>query len=258
MALPNYYSALADFRALFEAGIPILNYHRVAPLPAQKSLKSLYMPPKAFAHQLRELQAAGFTSTALTTILTATNNACHHVVISFDDGYRNVAENAMAVLARYRFKAIQFLVPKYLGRCNEWDLPAGIHQAPLMDARQVREWLAAGHEIGAHSLTHPYLTRLPEAAAREEIAASKKQLEDTFGVAVEHFCYPYGDFNEKVRELVVAAGFRTACTVQFGVNTAARDPFALFRIRGRHPTRKLRTLLQRLGGRPGWRSQTPT
>ena len=48
--------------------------------------------------------------------------------------------------------------------------------APLMDAAQVKDWLAAGHEIGSHTLTHPWLTRLPLSEAREEISGSKKKL----------------------------------------------------------------------------------
>jgi peptidoglycan/xylan/chitin deacetylase (PgdA/CDA1 family) len=117
-----------------------------------------------------------------------------------------------------------------------------------MDAAQVRDWLGAGHAIGSHSLTHARLTRLTLRDAREEIFASKKKLEDDFGVAVEHFCYPYGDWTEPVRELVMEAGYRTACTTQFGVNTPATPPLTLHRITVRHPTRTLRALKRKLLG----------
>jgi peptidoglycan/xylan/chitin deacetylase (PgdA/CDA1 family) len=118
-----------------------------------------------------------------------------------------------------------------------------------MDAAQVRDWLAAGHEIGSHSLTHPWLTRLPVPAAREEIAASRKQLEDLFGVPIAHFCYPYGDWNEKVRNLVEAAGYKTACTTQPGVNTPADSLFTLKRFTARYASRNLKAIWARL--RPG-------
>ncbi len=62
-----------------------------------------------------------------------------------------------------------------------------------MDERQIRDWLAAGHEIGAHTLTHPALAELPPERARAEIFDSRKLLEDRFGVPVRHFCYPYGE-----------------------------------------------------------------
>lgn len=241
-SLPSYYSSLSEFQDLFEEGIPILNYHMIAPLPWSKQLKGLFAPPKIFARQLQELRDSGFSSVSLGNILTTADNAKHQIVISFDDGFQSVFENAMEALAAAQFKAIQFLVPKLIGKSNEWDLILGMEQQPLMNQSQIREWLAAGHEIGSHTLTHPYLTRISPEQAREEIGASKKWLEDAFGVSIEHFCYPYGDYNERVRQLSMEAGYRTACTVQFGVNTKSTDAFALRRIKGRHPTHKLSSL----------------
>ena len=78
--------------------------------------------------------------------------------------------------------------------------------------------------------------------AREEIITSKKKLEDTFGVAVDHFCYPYGDFSPGVRDLVREAGYRSACTTLYGINTPETPAFELCRLAVRHPTRTLKTL----------------
>jgi peptidoglycan/xylan/chitin deacetylase (PgdA/CDA1 family) len=100
----------------------------------------------------------------------------------------------------------------------------------LMDIAQVRDWLAAGHDIGSHTTTHPKLTELTLEAAREEIVASKKRLEDMFGRPVRHFCYPGGKWNDALRELVAEAGYATACTTQFGVNLAGTPPHVLRRI----------------------------
>jgi peptidoglycan/xylan/chitin deacetylase (PgdA/CDA1 family) len=166
----------------------------------------------------------------------------------FDDGFQNVLEFGLGPLAEHKCRAIQFLVADRLGGNNEWDLAEGEAPAPLMDEAQVRDWLAAGHEIGSHTLTHPWLTRLPASEAREEIAASRKKLEDQFGVPIEHFCYPYGDWNDAVRDLVVAAGYKTACTTQPGVNTSADSAFALKRFTARYPSRSLKAFWSRLRG----------
>ena len=115
-----------------------------------------------------------------------------------------------------------------------------------MDEAQIREWLAAGHEIGSHTLTHPFLTRISPQRAREEISASKKKLEDRFGRPVRHFCYPYGDWNPAVRDLVMAAGYETACTTEFGVNTGATPPFELKRILARYQSISFKALKERL------------
>jgi peptidoglycan/xylan/chitin deacetylase (PgdA/CDA1 family) len=137
---------------------------------------------------------------------------------------------------------LQFLVVNSLGKLNDWDLREGEAPEPLMDAAQVRDWLDAGHHIGSHSLTHARLTRLTVRDAREEIITSKKKLEDMFGRAVDDFCYPYGDFSEAIRDLVREAGYRTACTTHYGVNTASTAPLELRRITVRHPTRSLKSL----------------
>ena len=171
------------------------------------------------------------------------------IVITFDDGYVNVLRYGLEPLASTGFKAIQFLVADLLGKCNEWDVPLGEAPEPMMDAAQVRDWLGAGHEIGSHTLTHPWLTRLSVAAAREEIAASRKKLEDLFGRPIHHFCYPYGDWNEAVRELVAGAGYKTACTTDFGVNTVADSAFALMRFTARYPSRNLKAIWSRLRAR---------
>jgi peptidoglycan/xylan/chitin deacetylase (PgdA/CDA1 family) len=245
---PEHYHTLPPFRELFRTGVPILMYHKIAPRPRRVRLKGLYVTPDHFVRQLAELSENGFVSCSLAEAC-QDGPAAARVALTFDDGFRNVLQNALAPLARGGWRALQFLVPNCIGRLNEWDLRDGEAPEVLMDAAEVREWLGAGHAIGSHSLTHARLTRLTQRDAREEIFASKKKLEDTFGVAVEHFCYPYGDWNEAVRELVLEAGYRTACTTEFGVNTPATPPLTLHRITVRHPTRTLRTLKRKLLGR---------
>jgi peptidoglycan/xylan/chitin deacetylase (PgdA/CDA1 family) len=244
---PEHYHTLPPFRELFSTGVPIFMYHKIAPRPRRVRLKGLYVTPETFVQQLAELSENGFVSCRL-------DEACQNrppdqrVALTFDDGFHNVFQNALAPLAERRWLALQFLVPHFIGKLNEWDLRDGEAPEQLMDAVAVRDWLGAGHAIGSHSLTHARLTRLTLRDAREEIFASKKKLEDVFGVAVEHFCYPYGDWNEPVRELVMEAGYRTACTTEFGVNTSATPPLTLHRITVRHPTRTLRTLKRKLMG----------
>jgi peptidoglycan/xylan/chitin deacetylase (PgdA/CDA1 family) len=210
-------------------------------------LKGLYVRPERFAQQLAELKEAGFVSCAPGEAHVS-NGSARRVALTFDDGFRNVWEHAMEPLAACGYSATQFLVANFIGRLNQWEMREGEVLEPLMDEAQVREWLKAGHRIGSHSLSHPYLTRLSRRDAREEIVTSKKKLEDTFGVPVEDFCYPYGNWNETVRNLVMEAGYRSACSVDFGVNTPDVSPFSLRRITARHPTRSLKVLKARLLG----------
>jgi peptidoglycan/xylan/chitin deacetylase (PgdA/CDA1 family) len=248
-SLPEQYHTLAPFREFFNTGVPILMYHKIGPRPSRVRLKGLYVTPATFNRQLDELTAGGFSTCGPGQACTD-GAAGPRIALTFDDGFRNVFENALAPLTQSKKTAIQFLVPNFIGKFNEWDLRDGEAAEPLMDNAHVREWLRAGHSIGSHSLTHARLTRLTLRDAREEIFASKKKLEDDFGLAIEHFCYPYGDWNESVRELVIEAGYRTACTTDFGINTPATPPLALHRITARHPTRTLRSLKAKLLGAP--------
>lgn len=222
----------------------MLTYHKLGPRPRCVRLKGLYVSVGLFRQQLDELKAAGFTNGALNDCAGPLQS--RRIVLTFDDGYVNVLRHAVAPLAATGFKAIQFLPANLLGRCNEWDVVLGEAPEAIMDVAQVREWLGAGHQIGSHTLDHPYLTRIPLAAAREQIVASKKKLEDRFGMAIEHFCYPYGDWNSAVRDCVVAAGYRTACTTEVGVNLPVDSPFALKRFTVRYPTRNWKSLREKL------------
>ena len=245
--MPGQYHKLKPFAEWFQTGVPILMYHKIGARPRRVRLKGLYVSSGVFERQLMELRQAGFVSCPAAEAR-ANGVARRRITLTFDDGFRNVFENAAQPLGQYGFHAIQFLVPAFIGKLNEWDLRDGEAPEPLMDAFQIREWLGAGHRIGSHSLSHHCLTRLTLRDAREEIFASKKKLEDTFGVGVEDFCYPYGEWNPAVRDLVIEAGYRTACTTQFGVNTPATPAFALFRISVRHPSRSLKALRARWMG----------
>jgi len=211
-------------------GVPVFAYHKIAAPPQSTIDPFLYVGPQDFDKQLADLRRAGFTSAGLSEIPNAQHNGMLKAVITFDDGCCNAFQNSLEPLARHGFRAIQFLVADFLGRRNEWDIAKGDSEETLMNEQQVRDWLAAGHEIGSHTSTHPNLRHVSAAQAREEIAGSRKALEDRFGVAVPHFCYPYGSWNESVRDLVAAAGYSTACTMRFGVVTGTTPRFELRRI----------------------------
>jgi peptidoglycan/xylan/chitin deacetylase (PgdA/CDA1 family) len=248
MSLPHYYTSLKPFREVFAAGTPVLTYHHVGVRPRGVRIKGLFVAPKLFSRQMEELAKKEFSAPHLDNVLSHAkreNKSVNmhkerEVWITFDDGFVDVFDNALSILQKHRFSSIQFLVADLLGKTNQWQERAGDVSQPLMDIAQVREWLAAGQEIGSHTCAHPKLTQLPTAQAREEIVSSKKKLEDTFGRAIRHFCYPYGDWDRAVRDLVEEAGYESACTTQAGVNVADYDLFALKRFTARYRSRTLR------------------
>jgi peptidoglycan/xylan/chitin deacetylase (PgdA/CDA1 family) len=247
-SLPATYAGLAPFREYFDGGLPILMYHKLGPRPPKVRLKGLYVGAKLFERQLRELRQAGYGALDFDALARGEATGSKRIGITFDDGYVNVLRHGLKPLADHGFHALQYIVADNIGKGNDWDLPEGEAYEPLMDLGQLREWLAAGHLIGSHTRSHAWLPRLPPAQAREEIVSSKKKLEDLFGIPVTHFCYPYGQWNEAVRDLVIEAGYRTATTTNFGLNQPATSPFELLRIQARYQSWGLRSLRQRLLG----------
>jgi peptidoglycan/xylan/chitin deacetylase (PgdA/CDA1 family) len=242
MTLPTYYTSLSPFADWFTTGVPILTYHKLGPRPWRARLKGLYASERLFGRQVDELHAAGFKSASLDELPGQAGPGQNRVVLSFDDGFENVLRHGHLPLARTGLRAIQFLVADRLGGVNDWEMAEGERRERLMDAAQVRDWLSAGHDIGSHTCTHPYLTRIPRAQAREELSASKRKLEDQFGRVVRHFCYPYGDFSPEICELVREAGYTTACTTRSGMNTPTTPAYQLHRITVRYRSRSLRGL----------------
>jgi peptidoglycan/xylan/chitin deacetylase (PgdA/CDA1 family) len=97
---------------------------------------------------------------------------------------------------------------------------------------EVRALRDAGIEIGAHTVNHPILSALSPDAAWTEIVGSKHAIEEQLQTPVEHFAYPNGtadDFDATTQALVTRAGFASAVSTLFGVNSAATDRYALRR-----------------------------
>ena len=244
-----YFADLASMRPLFASGLVVLCYHKIGRKPFGTKLRSIYLHKRMFARQMRQLCEEDFLSVTVDRIISSVSPA-RQFAITFDDGSLSVLQNAVKPMAAAGVRAINYLVSDLLGGINEWDVVRGVVPDRLMDATQVREWMDAGHEIGAHSKTHPRLSRIPAAQAREEISGSKKSLEDLFGVPIRHFCYPYGDFSPAVRDMVEEAGYETAVTVNPGVWRGGSDRFLIPRIGARAHSLNFRNLFKRMMDRP--------
>ena len=243
MALPDYYSELGPFLKDFNEGHPILCYHKIARPPAKARIKGLYLDPDLFLSQMNEISQAALVSTLPND---ATHSNGSSITITFDDGFLNNLTEAVPLMEQTGIRAINYLVADRIGQTSDWEAREGGEADPLMNESQIRDWLAAGHWIGAHTCTHPRLSQLSRDLAREEITASRKKLEDRFGLPVEHFAYPYGDYDDSTIELVREAGFKTACTMHRGVNLTQTPALELKRWTARYPSRTLKNFFRRL------------
>jgi peptidoglycan/xylan/chitin deacetylase (PgdA/CDA1 family) len=207
-------------------GLRILFYHRVADAP-----DPLAIAPRRFAEQMELLRAEGFRGVDVAEVavrLESGDPADGIVGLSFDDGYRDVAENALPVLERCGFRATVFVAPSVVDGTAEFTWYA--RQPPVLGWDEIVR-LDGGSPLSfeAHTLTHPNLTAIADDAARHEIADSKTALEERLGRPVTAFCYPAGLYGARERRLVADAGFRAATTCEPGANSPASDPLTLRR-----------------------------
>jgi peptidoglycan/xylan/chitin deacetylase (PgdA/CDA1 family) len=152
------------------------------------------------------------------------------VALTFDDGYRNFLECAAPVLAEHGFAATVFAVSDYCGRDNGWPTQPGfVPRLPLMGWRELERVAAQGIAIGAHSVTHPYLTRLPVEEMRAELSDCRQAIKAKLGVTADTLVYPYGNSDARVRQ-VAAEMFRLACGTRLDFLTTSTDAFDLPRI----------------------------
>lgn len=87
--------------------------------------------------------------------------------------------------------------------------------------------------IGAHTITHPILSRTNSNQAHNEIIEGKTRIEGRLGLPVHYFAYPNGsrsDFNDEHVAMAQSAGYRAACSTIAGNNSVGCDLFTLKRI----------------------------
>lgn len=127
------------------------------------------------------------------------------VAITIDDAYLSVYKVAMPRLKARGFHATLFVATRPVDR----DL------RNYMDWDQLREWQAAGFDIGSQTQTHPHMHRQSIEVNREELKVSNDRFLAELGIRPTLFAYPYGEYNLGVIDLVKAAGFEAA----FGQNS---------------------------------------
>lgn len=160
------------------------------------------------------------------------------VVVTFDDGLRNLLTHAAPILGELDLRACFFVITGLVGApperveeiCRE-----RLHYArPVepLDWDDVRELLALGHEIGSHTRSHPNLVAVGSEPLEDEVSGSKAELETRLGVQVLHFSAPYGDrrrFGPIVGEAARVAGYASCSSAQRGLNPSGADRYALRR-----------------------------
>ncbi|QWR78422.1 polysaccharide deacetylase family protein [Candidatus Magnetomonas plexicatena] len=211
----------------------VLTYHCIGSPKKTVRLPGLYVTPKMFSFQMYYLKTFGYNVVRLNDILDFSLEKSLNsqmVAITFDDGFKSFLEFAYPVLQKYKFPATVFLVSSLIGKHNEWDSGYVNEKRQLMNWDDINFLKENAIDFGAHSRTHPSLTKLTDSELEAEIRGSKDDLESKLAMPIEFFCYPYGDSDNRVIESVKQAGFKGAFTTKKGYIKAGGNPYEFNRM----------------------------
>lgn len=123
------------------------------------------------------------------------------ISISFDCAWGvDYTDKLLEVMEKYNVKCTFFTVKFWAEKHSDY----------------VEKIFKAGHELGSHSSTHKYMSRLTEEQIKEEITSSCEAIEKITAQKVKLFRPPYGDYNDRLISCVESLGLKT---VQWSVDS---------------------------------------
>ncbi|QDV24111.1 polysaccharide deacetylase family protein [Aureliella helgolandensis] len=213
--------------------VAILFYHRIA----DAAPNDWTMNCKDFALQLDWLQD-NFDVVSLQEAqnrIQSPTNTRPTVAISFDDGYSENTDFAIPELVRRGLTATYFVATDFVrkGTAFPHDIAAGC-PLPPNTIEQLRQYVDAGIQIGAHTRTHLDLgSTQDKAAVRAEIEGSRRDLRDWLGIECDYFAFPFGlppNTSQLAVDLIQELGFRGFCTAYGAWNWPGSEGTHLKRI----------------------------
>ena len=183
----------------------VLIYHHLDEgTPASTSLS-----PELFAEHLDFLVAHGYRALPLAALVDSLRVGGtipdRTVAFTFDDGYRSVYTAAFPRLRELGWPFTVFVCSDDVDHCR----------GPVMTWDQLREMAAAGATVASHGKSHGHLQRRraeeSDRAWRErirtELLAAQQRIEEEIGSTQALFAYPYGEFDDDLRELISDLGW---------------------------------------------------
>jgi peptidoglycan/xylan/chitin deacetylase (PgdA/CDA1 family) len=208
-----------------QAAVPLLMYHVIAAPPAGAPFPGLYVEPQLFAEQMQALKQAGWHAVTQDQLEAYWRHGVplgpgKPIVLTFDNGYQSQYTQALPVLQRMGWVAVENIQLS--------GLPPS--QGGLLQ-RQIKGLVSAGWELDTQGYSHADLVTLDESELHFQIATARETVRRRYGVPVNWFCYPSGHYDARVIAEVKAAGFTGSTTVVPGWGQPESDPYRLPRLR---------------------------
>jgi peptidoglycan/xylan/chitin deacetylase (PgdA/CDA1 family) len=208
----------------FALCVPVLEYHRIVPsAEAGDSLPGLVISPDLFSAQMDALKAAGWHTITLATLgddlLAGRAPPAKSFVVSIDDGWYDGYTRAFPILKAHGLVATFFVISSRIG-ANDF-----------LSASDLTSLIAAGDEIGNHTVDHvslPYLTR---ANMTSEVNLASDRIAKVTGVRPKSFAYPMGGITTSSMAVVAACpGMEIAVTEQKAIGETNAGRFDVPRL----------------------------
>jgi len=227
-------AAGADLARHIPRGVPVLCYHHVSDVRRPR-YRTYVLPPRRFARQVRYLTGRGYEAITLDRLhaylTTGVALPARPVVVTFDDGYAELAATAVPVLARAGYAHAHFINSAHLGGRTTWI--RGAADLPVLSASDLRALIATHGEridFQAHGASHASLPTLPAAELARDIEDCIDALGRATGRPVRDLAYPFGHCDAHARDVVRRLPVRLAFTVDPGLCRPGQDPHGLPRI----------------------------
>ncbi len=235
--------------------IPVLMYHHVNP-----EGRSVNVTPERFEEHVSLLSRQGFTSLLTDDLVSIINNRQappeKPVMITFDDGWLDNWLFAFPILKKYNMNAVIFVMTSHIyesgirKRSDEGNITAlpahkeclnvieeGRGSEVMMSWDELREMEESGLvDIQSHTHTHQkwdsmytdkeHLHKILE----EELAVSKKIIEEKMNKRCSSLCWPWGRYNKEYIDLARSAGYDLLFTTEKGTNTPETLPWKIKRL----------------------------
>ena len=221
--------------------VPSFVYHRFG----DDRYPSTNISKANFEAHLRFLKKQGFQVVTLSealSYLTQRSTIEKMVCLTVDDGFNSFYENAFPLLQQYGFKATVFINT------------ASVGSPDYMDWEALRELQEAGIEIGNHSHQHDYFLNDSTESRLEHFASdlleAQSLIEQNLGRRPEVYAFPYGEFDDSLKNVVKQAGIKAAAVQSSGVMHKQSDFYQLPRFPMSDRYGKMGSFIEKLTMRP--------
>lgn len=192
------------------------------------SITSYFVSAHRFAEQLTELESSGIRwldPLSLSKYYGMSSEPApsghpgnRHIVLTFDDGWRDAVELGGPILTAHECTALYFVTTDFIGERN------------FLSRQDLARLAPAPFRVGSHARTHRMLAELQESEIRREVESSKKLLEDLVGYEVDCLSVPGGSVDARVRRIAVEVGYRRVFDSRVRLNRPTFSPLEIGRV----------------------------